>query len=159
MPLLFNTRHVERDSLPLRGELPVAELGLEDLDELVRLAGPVQYDLVVEKLDKDFLVQGRLVAPLRCQCARCLREFDHTLLLERWVVQLPTEGEEAVAVVNDSVDLTPHVREDILLELPQHPLCAPDCGGLQPPPGSVSKPEAPASGASSVWDALDKLNF
>ena len=36
-----------------------------------------------------------------------------------------------VAIENDCVDLTPFVREDILLEFPQHPLCKPDCGGLK----------------------------
>ena len=44
---------------------------------------------------------------------------------------LPLEGEEAVSVVNDCVDLTPYVREDILLEFPQHPLCEPECRGLR----------------------------
>ncbi len=38
---------------------------------------------------------------------------------------------KAVPIKNDCVDLTPWVREDILLGFPQHPLCRPDCGGLK----------------------------
>jgi uncharacterized metal-binding protein YceD (DUF177 family) len=46
-------------------------------------------------------------------------------------LHLPLEGEDKVPVDNDCVDLTPFVREDILLEFPQHPLCKPDCGGIE----------------------------
>ena len=59
-------------------------------------------------------------------------------------VTLPLEGEEEVPVINDCVDLTPYMREDILLAFPQHPLCEPDCGGLQAQPGQSER----TSGAS-----------
>jgi uncharacterized metal-binding protein YceD (DUF177 family) len=62
-----------------------------------------------------------------------------------------------VAVANDCVDLTPFVREDMLLEFPRHPLCKPDCGGLKTKTGKVRKN---ADGiAPSVWTELDKLEL
>jgi len=159
MPLIFNVKHVARDSLRLEGELTPAELELEEVDELIHLAGPVLYDLVVEKLEEDFLVQGRLETSLRCECARCLKSFTRSLEIPEFIAALPTQGEEAVPVVNDCIDLTPLVREDILLGLPQHPLCEPMCRGLEKPaPGSVSAPAGPAA-ASSVWDELNKLKL
>ena len=48
-----------------------------------------------------------------------------------WTLHLPLEGEDKVTVENDCVDLTPFVREDILLEFPQHPLCKPDCARIE----------------------------
>ena len=160
MSLTFNVKHVERDSLRLQGELTPVELDLEQVDELVQFTEPVVYDLVVEKVEQDYLVQGRLSTPLRCKCARCLRAFSQNLEISQFVVDLPTQGEEAVAVANDSIDLTPYVREDILLELPQHPLCEPECRGLEKQAsGSVSAPEGPSSATASVWDELNKLKL
>jgi len=75
---------------------------------------------------------------------------------------LPLEGEESVPVVNDCVDLTPYVREDILLEFPQHPLCDAECRGL---PNSISgKATKPlksdqAETGSTAWSELNKLKF
>jgi uncharacterized metal-binding protein YceD (DUF177 family) len=58
------------------------------------------------------------------------------------------------------VDLTPFLREDILLELPQHPLCKPDCSGLKKPKAGKSKKNSPGATAdSSAWSELDKLKF
>jgi uncharacterized metal-binding protein YceD (DUF177 family) len=79
------------------------------------------------------------------------------LELKEWTCLLPFQGEEQVGVVNDCVDLTPFVREDMLLEFPRHPLCKPDCGGLKTKTGKIRKN---ADGiAPSVWTELDKLEF
>ena len=75
---------------------------------------------------------------------------------------LAFQGEEAVAVNNDCVDLTPYIREDILLEFPQHPLCEADCGGLlKTHPGTRDNAGDPkqTKRESSAWDDLDKLKF
>lgn len=159
MPVTFNIYHVENQGVRLQGLLEPAELDLLTSGDLADLAGPVEYDIEVEKLESGYLAQGRLSAPLRCQCARCLKPFEQRLELEEWVVQLPFEGEEAAVVVNDCVDLTPFLREDILLELPQRPLCQPECGGLIPPADAGSTPGGVPPGSSPVWSALDKLRF
>jgi uncharacterized metal-binding protein YceD (DUF177 family) len=54
--------------------------------------------------------------------------------------------------------LTPYLREDILLALPQHPLCEPECGGLKLP-ARAKDPEKTAGNTASAWDALDKLKL
>jgi uncharacterized metal-binding protein YceD (DUF177 family) len=56
------------------------------------------------------------------------------------------------------VNLTPYIREDILLALPQHPLCEPECGGLKPP-ASLKDPGEMSEKASSAWSELDKLKL
>ncbi len=61
-------------------------------------------------------------------------------------------------VDNDLVNLTPYLREDILLALPQHPLCEPECGGLKLP-ARAKDPEKTAGKTASAWDALDKLKL
>ena len=162
MPLLVNLRHLEPHSLRLEGELPVEELDLETRDEMVQAKEPLQYDFEVQKLEHSLLAQGSLALTLDCQCVRCLKPFKHTIKLENWAIHLPLQGEESVPVVNDCVDLTPHVREDILLEFPQHPLCDAECRGLpNSNSGKATKPlkaDQPQSG-STAWSELNKLKF
>jgi uncharacterized metal-binding protein YceD (DUF177 family) len=55
------------------------------------------------------------------------------------------------------VDLTPFLREDSLLGLPQHPLCRSDCPGLTQADPEPSKASQPAK--SGVWSQLDQLKF
>jgi len=162
MPLILNLRHLESGELHLQGEIPVAELDMGIRDAVVQATLPLEYDLQVQELEEALLLQGRLRLPLSCECVRCLKAFDVSLDLLGWACHVPLEGEEAVPVVNDCVDLTPYLREDILLEFPQHPLCSPDCRGL--PQTWVSEPEkglsvAPADAKPSAWGALDKLKL
>ena len=160
MPLLLSLRDVAEKSLSLKGELPVADLDVDSLDEVIHARQPLKYNLVAEILDEAVLVQGTLTLKLDCECVRCLKAFRHTLKLEGWACHLPLEGEDKVEVINDSVDLTPYLREDIVLAFPQHPLCKPDCGGLA---GTLKKKGkssgvAPPSSASA-WAALDQLKL
>jgi uncharacterized metal-binding protein YceD (DUF177 family) len=158
MPLTFNIRHIDKGDLQLEGELPVEDLELELHDEMIQPAGPLTYDLTVQRIEGAALVQGELSLPLEFSCVRCLKKFKRPLKLENWACHLPLTGDDATPVSNDLVNLTPHVREDILLALPQHPLCEPECGGLKLPARAKEPSKAPAK-AVSAWDALDKLKL
>lgn len=158
MPLKVNLRHLKDHGLHLKDEMPVAELDLGVADELIRLEKPLRYDLTVDLLHDALLVQGRLVLPLDCECVRCLKKFKMDVKLSPWTVHLPLEGEDQVSVENDCVDLTPFMREDILLSFPQHPLCKTDCAGLK------IKTKGPKAGREtdsqpSAWAELDKLKL
>jgi uncharacterized protein len=162
MSFLINLRHLEREELDLEGELTAEELDLANFDELMHAAKPLAYHLAVQRMEEGILVQGSLKLELKCECARCLKSFRQTLKLDHWACHLPLEGEEAVPINNDCVDLTPYLREDILLELPQRPLCKPDCPGL--PASKAGKADENArSGQSnaekSAWAELNKLKF
>ena len=165
MPLTANVRHLEEREVLLKGELPVSELCLDLQDELIRAERPLEYDLRLEKMEESILVQGVLRLVLDCECARCLRPFQFGVHLPNWAVLLPLEGEDKVSLCNDLLDLTPFVREDMLLEFPQHPLCRPECPGLKKSSerggerrsgsGESPKPQA----GSDVWTGLDKLKL
>jgi len=167
MPVTFNLRHLEDKVLEdkvlhLLGELPASELELATLDELIQVTEPVSYDLAAQKLDKGVLIQGRLQLVLNCECVRCLAPFRHPLDLPHWSCHLALEGEEKALVVNDCVDLTPYLREDIVLAFPQHPLCKPECrglvsarGGRADEPGGVKESRS----TSSAWAELNKLKI
>jgi len=162
MPLWVNLRHLDAHNVTLEGRLPVEELDIDTRDDMVRVGGALEHVLEVQKVEDGLLVQGRLSLRLDCQCVRCLKAFPYQLELEKWTRHLPLRGEEAAQVVSDCVDLTPYLREDILLELPQHPLCEPDCRGLPKPYiGKANHPSGTgrAEAGASAWDELNKLKF
>ncbi len=161
MSLKVNIRHLEAGDVLLRGELSVAEAGLDFPDELVHARQPVRYDLTAQKSGRNVLVQGRVALVLDCECARCLKAFQQRVELEHWTALVPLAGPEKAEIKDDGVDLTPFLREDILLEFPQHPLCEADCAGL---PNRAEKNARQTKGASqtpgsSVWSELNKLKF
>ncbi len=161
MPILVNLRHLEKNSLLLRGEIPPSEMELAALDDLVHPTSPVFYTIEVQQLEQNLLAQGEIRLELECECARCLKKYPRTLRLSGWACHLPLEGEDKAEVVNDCVDLTPCLREDILLAFPQHPLCEAECRGLsKTAAGRAEENGQPGFGdSSSEWSALDQLKF
>ena len=155
--LKVNLRHLEEHGIRLQGDLAAAELALGVRDELIRAEQPLHYDLSVQLLDDAVLVTGDLVLPLECDCARCLKKYSSELKISGWALHLPLEGEDKVSIDNDCVDLTPFMREDILLDFPQHPLCKPECAGLKRKP--VRPPKVATNPALDVWTQLDKLKL
>ena len=162
MPLLINLRHLEHKAVMLRGELSAAELDLQGIDELIHAGPTLEHDLLAERHERSILVQGSLRLTLACECVRCLKAFEHRLKLEEWSCLLPLAGDDRVLINNDCVDLTPYVREDIVLAFPQHPLCEPDCRGLSSGPPAGAKPSSGAEATReqpSAWVELNKLKL
>ena len=159
MPLTFNLHQLERDTLRLEGELPAVDLDLDTKDEVIRVTQPLHYELELQQMEDAVLVQGTLELEFDCQCVRCLKAFRMPFELEHWACHIPLEGEDKAEVVNDFVDLTPYMREDIFLAFPQHPLCKSDCRGLAArKPETGRRVDSPQAGASP-WAALDKLKL
>lgn len=116
------------------------ELGEPD----VRLLAPLTGRL---KLTRDFngiLVQGKFQTRLAVPCSRCLRPAESDLLVElaehfRPTVFLPggppvepVEEPDPATEIDElhQVDLAEVLRQAVLLAVPMHPLCRPDCRGL-----------------------------
>jgi uncharacterized protein len=162
MPILINLRQLDRHNLKLEGELPLEELDLEKVDELIHAQEPLHYEVEAQKLDESVLVQGRLDLALNCECVRCLKPFSQSIELKDWACLLPLEGEDKALITNDCVDLTPYIREDILLEFPRHPLCKSDCKGLTGKTVVKTKKTGAAGQTksnASAWAELNKLKF
>ena len=161
MPLVVNLRHLANHNVRLRGELPVAELDLDTQDAMIEANSPVRHDLEAQLLDDNLLVRGSLCVSLACQCVRCLKPFGRELALDEWTCLLPLKGEERVPIISDCVDLTPQIREDILLAFPQHPVCDAKCRGMAATDAARRKSSRPdrTNSSSSAWSALDKLKL
>lgn len=160
-PLQVNLEHLVRREVRLQGQLAVEALDIDTRDEMIRLGGPLLYELEVSRVTDELVVQGTLELELDCTCVRCLRPVVHRVRLSNWQCVIPLTGPERVIPEGDLVDLTPFVREDILLAFPLHPLCEPGCPGLPySEPGRARSPQSLDGLASpSVWSKLDELEF
>ena len=145
---------LQNKQLHLEGELTPTELdlALNDDETLMQPAGDLIYQITASESDDTLIVFGQLQMDFTAECGRCLKPFSFSVNLPQWAVALPLKGDDAIEGSGDSVDLTPWLREDILLRLPQHPLCGSACEGLvfqqEAPPPAVEEP-------SEDWSKLD----
>lgn len=137
----------------LKGETDPAALDLGSSDGLIEPTGGICYDLRVERLGNELLVRGRVAQALTGICSRCAEKFAFEVVDSSFVVSYPIETVEYV-------DLTPEMREAIILALPGYPVCRSTCRGLCPVcgrnlncGGCTCKP-----GAGGQWAALDQLD-
>jgi uncharacterized protein len=141
---------IQDEGLRLEGEDSVAILDIKD--EGADFHSPIGYDVLAQHLGAALLVQGRVWTTVTLRCSRCLKHFEQLLRMDEFVVHRELTGEE-------EVDLTPEVREDILLLLPAYPVCSEDCKGLCPVCGQnlnqrVCKCNRTVE--NPVWAALDE---
>jgi uncharacterized protein len=140
----------EEHPLDLAGEIPAEGLAL---DEAVARAGqPVKAELQIIKDGENFLVTGWLQTTLTVVCGRCAEWLP-------WPVRARAEHLLEAPHPN-SIDLTPLLREDILLELPLKAVCRLGADGRCPVTGEVYQPRPETSGSlasETVWEALSKI--
>lgn len=165
MPVLISLAALQRGDVRVSGTLTPLEHGLDTLDPCVRASGNLEYTARCQMMGPEVLAEGTLELELGCECVRCLKPFGQILRIDPWACLLPLEGEDAAPRVDESVDLTPQMREDILLGLPQHPVCSPECRGAplenmaSSASAGVSSDIDEAQRASSAWSALDALKL
>jgi uncharacterized protein len=105
------------------GAEPAGILELGDAPE-VRVVKPVAYDLWVQAVPGELIATGRVATRVRFVCARCAEPFEAEITEPAFTCARTYENKFA------SVDLTPDMREAILLAFPTHPVCTPSCRGL-----------------------------
>ena len=106
------------------GETDPAALDLGDRPGTCAPVGGILYDLRVERLGSELLARGRVSPRLRCTCSRCAEPFATEVAEPRFAAALPLTD------ATEFVDLTPEMREAIILLLPGYPVCREDCKGL-----------------------------
>ena len=115
--------------------------------------GGISYEIHVERIDSELLARGRVSQHVRCTCSRCAEVFTLEVVEPVFFADYPVVEGEAY------VDLTPEMREAIILALPGYPVCREECKGLCARCGANLNREkctcGPAPGGS--WAALDLL--
>ncbi len=147
-----------RRPVQLAGALP----GLSVTGSAVADDAPVEADLLLESLQgQAILATGTVATTWEGACRRCLGPASGDLEVEvRELFEATSDAEETYPLSGDRVDLEPLVRDAVLLELPQAPLCMEECKGLCPTcganrnEGDCTCDPAPRD---PRWAALDEL--
>jgi uncharacterized protein len=149
----IHLRHIHADGLHLEGE---EECLIPDLAaEEVRCKGPLRYALDLGISEGALWATGSLAQPVELTCVRCLEPFPFDIEAKAFSIHVDLTGPELI-------DLTPYMREDILLNLPAHPHCDRE-GGRECPaanaPASENVVSEAVPKAQPDWSALDKLKL
>ncbi|MCE0522978.1 MAG: DUF177 domain-containing protein [Methylacidiphilales bacterium] len=142
----------EEHPLELKEEIPAEVLGLDGAS--ARAEQPIQAELQVQKEEENFLATGWATTTLSLLCGRCAGWFP---LPVRARVEHLFEGPQP-----NCIDLTPLIREDILLELPLNAVCRLGADGRCPVTGELYQPRPETSGTlagEEVWEALSKIKL
>ncbi|MBI5684056.1 MAG: DUF177 domain-containing protein [Verrucomicrobia bacterium] len=162
----INLRNFPAEGRDFEGEDPVEILDVSDPE--YRFESPVNYRLHGQVLGHALVVTGRVWTCVGITCVRCLKDAERPVEVRDFVVHREIETTE------DFADLTENLREDILLALPQNPLCSKDCRGLCPVCGqdlnertcscakqaaSPGSKRVEAGSTGTPWSALDRIKI
>lgn len=90
----------------------------------------------VSRAQQGLLVHVRVRGVTIAQCGRCLVDFEQQLKADFTDLYAfsPKLASESGLVLPETgqLDLSPSIREELLLSIPIRPLCSPDCKGLCP---------------------------
>ena len=141
-------KQIPTEGLHLEGEeeCPIPELETDG----VRCAGLLHYDINIGVSGGALWARGSLSQPVELRCVSCLEKFVHEIQVPAFAVHTDLHGPE-------SVDLTPFMREDLLLNLPPHPHCDRDGSGVcKAKHIEIAEQDTQRK---SDWSALDKLKL
>lgn len=160
--LRLNARELLRQPGLVRhiaADLNATDLGIED----ERVAGGVAVELDAASSVDAIVVSGSITVPWRVPCRRCLTVVDGTaLIVVDEVYQDHISDPEAFQIEGDQIDMAPAVREYVLLELPDGPLCRDDCAGICPMCGidrNSGSCDCDTTVRDNRWAALDDLRL
>ena len=146
-------KQIPPEGLHLEGEEDCLLAELES--EGVRCAGPLKYNIDVGVAEGALWANGTLRQPVQLSCVACLEKFVHEIAVPAFALHTELQGPE-------TVDLSPFMREDILLNLPAHPRCDRE-GGLvckmTKADESDTARQQHAAKREHDWGELDKLKL
>ena len=114
-------KQVPEEGLYLKEEIKPAELDLET--DLIKLRSPVKLSGRITRITNALTIDLNINAVIFADCSRCLNEFEWVFDKDV-VLNFPVESSDVF------IDLTPDIREEIILDYPIKPLCNLNCKGL-----------------------------
>jgi uncharacterized protein len=115
----------------------------EETVESDTIISPIKAKLKIMKIASEVIVKGEVVADIKLQCSRCIKDFEHELSVPVDVVYHPLDelkGEERHEIMSgeldmdfysgDEMDIMTLMKEQILLNIPMKPLCSDLCKGI-----------------------------
>lgn len=153
--LIVDIARLSEDGESFAGETAAGLLELGDAP-LCRPMGGIVFDVHVEKIGNELLARGQVSHRFECTCTRCAEVFALEIAEPEFFADYP------VAESAEYVDLTPEMREAIILALPGYPVCREACKGLCARCGANLNRKAcacqsAAESGGGPWAGLDLL--
>ncbi len=145
--MIISLAQIPEDGLDISGEIDSSILEVPDLTS----KSPIRCTLHVSKQEEAILIRGMLEMTALTPCARCLELLPVKLVVEDFV-QLTED------LTKTEIDISPAVREEILLVLPNYSKCELSSSGTCPIFGknwSSLNPDTPSAPLSDPWSVLD----
>ena len=155
MSIIIEPWRIPEEGKDLEGDEDSQVLALEK-DAGCEAAGAIHYELHAQCVSHELIVTGTVGVDMRFTCARCADKFrvrveDQSFFCETEVRNL-----------HETLDLTDEVRETIILDFPNYPLCGEACRGLCPRCGvNLNREQCgckpPETGRWSAFSGLDSI--
>lgn len=124
---------LQRKKLNVFFEVSFNEDTLTRNDFVLRLQSPLVVKGEAVYNGETVFVKGEIHSIITAECSKCLEEFGYPIDVE--FSEQFTKGEiveDEYPIVNETIDLTDLVIDNIILEAPYRYLCSEDCKGLCP---------------------------
>ena len=162
-PLVVNALELLRrpgSHKALSVDVPPVDIDLGD-EERLSADDEISIELTCESTTDAVVVSGTIRVATRGVCRRCLRDVEGELAIGVHETYQETRTDpDAFPIENDQIDLRPMIRESVLLDVPEAPLCRPDCPGLCPVCGADLSTESCSCVIETLdprWSALSEL--
>lgn len=155
-------------------ETDAVSLEIDDQDEVFRQ--PVHVTVSVNRTGNTAYLEGAVETDVLLECSRCLEQFswrlsgDFTLVAKQLhdgesLRKSEADDEDDTSMVmlsygENEVDITPYVRDALILALPMKPVCREDCTGLCPVCGkniTAGPCDCESGHKDTRWEALKGL--
>lgn len=124
---------------------PVGSVRHYEVNETSEDGFPIHGEVQLLRTNRSILATGSLTTTARCECSRCLEQFDYPLSMEieeeyfltrdavsGLPITPPTEAGAFLIDENHILDLGEAVRQYTIITLPMKPVCRQNCAGLCP---------------------------
>ena len=137
------------------------------------LNNDVRIDAIISREGEGFFIDGTIKTDLRLICSRCAEEFLFNVDTSFHCHEEPVNNANSDIDLSlrkrdmdidhyagEEVDISRLFREQVMLAIPMHPLCKPDCLGLCPKCGqnlNIKKCSCPREEATNPFSMIKKL--
>lgn len=155
MSIIIEPWRIPPEGKDIEGEAPPEVIALEkDAGSVVD--GPIRYELHLQCVSHELIVTGSVRARVQFTCSRCAESFPVEIRDDSFFCEKQVEN------LHETLDLTDDVRETIILDFPNYPVCRETCRGLCPRCGvnlnrGTCGCKPPETERWSAFSGLDKI--
>lgn len=100
------------------------------LDDLI-LSSDLGGKITISRVKEGLLVTGQLATTLTLECHRCLNAFEYEMKIKPQGIFTDNPGEDEWPIDRlTTIDLSPMIRQELIVSLPIKQVCSSDCLGL-----------------------------